>query len=156
MIKIFLRPEAEIVRLGEIGQRLGKALGALLQVLVQFQAVLPQLFLDVAKVAFQLRDVTFERSNFVLRRVARALRREHAALAERPGNACIDRARQIVLSYLRHPLRYRYLSTRLPPVNHLLPYAYALRVKGINLKIRTIAGLQMIDMSLSSTRPVVR
>jgi hypothetical protein len=47
-----------------------------------------------------------------LRRAAHALRREHARLTGRVGNIGIDRARQIILSYLRQPLRYRYLSLR--------------------------------------------
>ena len=39
-------PEAELLRLREVGERFGKALGAVLQVVVQLGAVLAQLLLE--------------------------------------------------------------------------------------------------------------
>ena len=46
VLEILLRAEAELLRLGEVGERFGEALGAVLQVMVQLGAVLAQLLLE--------------------------------------------------------------------------------------------------------------
>ncbi len=46
VLEILLRPEVKLLRLGEVGERLGEAFRAVLHVVVQFGAVLAQLLLE--------------------------------------------------------------------------------------------------------------